>query len=101
MPDFADLAERVLPAVVNIAVTGEQRARDPDPARAARHPLRALVPRPLRNRRQEIVGAGSGFVIDPAGYVVTNNHVVGSASRVVVSLQDGSEHPRGWSARTS
>jgi serine protease Do len=37
------------------------------------------------------MGQGSGFVIDPAGYIVTNNHVVGGASTVRVELADGRE----------
>ena len=93
VPDFADLAEQVLPSVVNIAVTGEQRSEIPIPPELRGTPFERQFRERFRGRRQETVGAGSGFVIDPAGFVVTNNHVVGSASRVVVSLQDGSEHP--------
>ncbi len=92
VPDFADLAERVLPAVVNIAVTGEApRAEVPPELRGT--PFERQFRERNRNRRREASGAGSGFVIDPAGLVVTNNHVVGSASRVVVSLRNGSEYP--------
>ena len=36
---------------------------------------------------------GSGFIIDPSGIAVTNNHVVQDASKVTVILQDGSRHP--------
>ncbi|GGC54032.1 hypothetical protein GCM10011504_35550 [Siccirubricoccus deserti] len=89
-PDFADLAERVLPAVVNIAVTTEQRQQELPPELRGT-PFERYFRDRQRNRRQEVSGAGSGFVIDPAGYIVTNNHVVGNASRVVVALQDGSE----------
>jgi serine protease Do len=90
IPDFADLAERVQPAVVNIAVTSEQRMDIPPELRGT--PFERYF-RDRQRRRQEVMGAGSGFVIDPAGYIVTNNHVVGNASRVVVALQDGSELP--------
>ncbi len=88
LPDFADLAERVLPAVVNIAVTSEQSGEMPQELRGT--PYERL----FRNRRrQEVAGAGSGFIVDPAGFVVSNNHVVGNATRVIVALQDGTELP--------
>ncbi|MCO6418268.1 trypsin-like peptidase domain-containing protein [Siccirubricoccus sp. KC 17139] len=92
LPDFADLAERVLPAVVNIAVTAEQRSVELPPELRGT-PFERYFRDRQRGRRQEVTGAGSGFVIDPTGYIVTNNHVVGNASRVVVSLQDGTELP--------
>lgn len=37
-------------------------------------------------------GSGSGVIISPKGYIVTNNHVVGNASKLVVTLLDGSEY---------
>ena len=40
-----------------------------------------------------MMGAGSGFIIDASGIIVTNNHVVGHADRIVVSLSDGTEFP--------
>jgi serine protease Do len=89
LPDFADLAERVLPAVVNIAVTSEQRAEIPPEFRGT--PFERYF-RDRRGRNQQTQGAGSGFVIDPAGLVVTANHVVGNATRVVVALQNGQEY---------
>src|SRR6202043_636336 len=39
------------------------------------------------------IALGSGFIIDPSGYVVTNSHVVGDASKVEVTLQDDSKYP--------
>jgi serine protease Do len=91
VPDFADLAERVLPAVVNISVTGERSAQIPPELRGT--PYERFFRDQLRGGRQIIRGAGSGFIIDSSGFVVTNNHVVGNATRVTVSLQDGTEFP--------
>ena len=42
-----------------------------------------------QNRRQTQTGAGSGFVIDPAGYILTNRHVIDGADSVTVKLADG------------
>ncbi len=46
--------------------------------------------KPMPRRPQ--MGAGSGFIIDKAGYIVTNNHVAGNASSIKVTLQDGTEY---------
>ena len=83
LPDFADLAERVLPAVVSIQTTGRETRPVPPEFRGT--PLE----RQFRNRA--VRGTGSGFIIDPAGVVVTNGHVVGNTTRVIVRLQDGTE----------
>jgi serine protease Do len=90
LPDFADLAERVLPAVVNIAVITEQRIEMPPELRGT--PFERYFRDRFRGRGQQVQGAGSGFVIDPSGFIATNNHVVGNASRVVIALQDGTEY---------
>jgi serine protease Do len=79
LPDFADLAERVLPAVVSIQVT----SREGPEGRGALD----------RGRRgQPVQGAGSGFIIEPSGIVVTNGHVVGNATRVTVTTHDGTDY---------
>jgi serine protease Do len=91
LPDFADLAERVMPAVVNIAVLSEQTTTQIPPELRGT-PFERYF-RERRGGRQQVQGAGSGFIVDPAGFIVTNNHVVGNATRVVVSLQDGTELP--------
>ncbi len=42
--------------------------------------------------QQEVKSLGSGFLISPDGYVVSNSHVIGNASKVVITLTDGSKH---------
>jgi len=54
-----------------------------DSTRFARSPRYGVVP---------LEGAGSGVIIDSRGYIVTNNHVIDSASKVQVHLKDGSSY---------
>jgi len=99
---FRDIAKTVSPAVVNIRTESRQRAQDlsdffggggggggdlferffgqPNPnQRAPQQP-------PQRPREQLVQAAGTGFIIDKAGYILTNNHVVEGATKIVVSL---------------
>ena len=93
---FADLAERLKPAVVNISTTKTVRTGD----RAFQSPLDRFfrgdeffdrffgdVPREYKQR-----SLGSGFVISPDGYVFTNNHVVAQADKITVKLSTGKEY---------
>jgi serine protease Do len=91
-PDsFAPLVKRVLPSVVNIAVT--ETVTGNDPLSQLPPELQRQFRNRFRSRPQQTVGAGSGFIIDSSGIIVTNNHVVGSADRIVVSLSDGTQYP--------
>ncbi len=87
---FADLAERLEPAVVNVRVTKLGPAvTSPFEGTPFEDFFRQS---PGQQRRQRIQGAGSGFVISPEGFIVTNNHVVEGAREVKVTFASGDEY---------
>ena len=99
---FADLAAKVTPAVVNIASKHKAAQAGDDNGH-----LPFVVPKgsPFEdffkhfNERQrpdngaESMALGSGFIVDPAGYVVTNNHVIDEATDISVTLTTGKTYP--------
>ncbi|MEO1676435.1 MAG: Do family serine endopeptidase, partial [Pseudomonadota bacterium] len=83
-PDgFADLAERLSPAVVNISTTQEVQTLG--------NLSGALAPLQKKFGSRQASSLGSGFIIDPRGIVVTNNHVIQNAVEIKVNLSDGRE----------
>jgi serine protease Do len=88
---FSDIAERLNPAVVNIDATTEgARAQ----TRVRGIPLPDAPPEPFdrqqeRDRDGPRRGAGTGFVIDASGFILTNHHVIEGAERIMVRLTDG------------
>ena len=95
LDSFAPLVKKVLPAVVNIAVT-ETVSRDSAiqlPPELRGTPFEREFRNRFGNRREQVSGAGSGFVIDPSGIIVTNHHVVGHADQILVLYSDGSQLP--------
>jgi S1-C subfamily serine protease len=75
--------ERASKAVVSINATARRAAR-------ARSPWDLFF---VPERSRVVEGYGTGFVIRPNGIVVTNQHVVANAERVVVTLADGTDSP--------
>ncbi len=106
-PDsFADLAARLLPAVVNISSSQTVVAQNDRPGVGPEMPqfppgspfeqlFRDFLERNRRNHDNpqtpphKLQSLGSGFIIDPKGVVVTNNHVIEGADEITVTLQDG------------
>ena len=92
---FADLAERLLPAVVNISATQvNKKRRLPEmpqfpPGSPFEEFFRDFFDRTQNDSKpRKSSSLGSGFIIDAAGYVVTNNHVIEDAEEITVILQD-------------
>ena len=89
--DFSEAAERVMPGVVSIKVA--KRSKTPQTSQFEDEFLRHFFGReyPGRGGRrgQQQQGQGSGFIINEEGYILTNNHVVGGADEIEVSLHDG------------
>ena len=97
-PDsFADLADRLLPSVVNISST--QVVREDRGPQAPQLPEGSPFGDSFRdffNRNQgaprRATSLGSGFIISEDGLVVTNNHVIEGADEITVTLSDDSQH---------
>ena len=86
---FRNIAKAQIPTVVNIRTESRQRTQDlteffgggqaPDSPRQQR-------PRQRQPQGQLTEGAGTGFVIDKAGYILTNNHVIDGADKITVAF---------------
>ena len=83
---FRTIAQQAGPAVVSITTTSTRQMRgfaDIFPFEVPRGQRRGGPP-----QEEEVQGAGSGFIIDKAGYILTNNHVVEDATKIEVQLSN-------------
>lgn len=109
-PSFADLVERLSPAVVNVSTTqkvkssqgvqfhfeGVPNTPEFEPFREFFKQFGGPMPRglsPNETPARKATSLGSGFIIDADGYVVTNNHVIAKADEVTVTLHDDTKFP--------
>ena len=101
LPDFTGLVEEAVPAVVNIRVTqfGDRVTPDADSAQNP-HDLEQMpeffrrffdAPGGPGHGTPDRQGAGSGFIIEDDGYIMTNHHVVEGADEIIVRLADRRE----------
>ncbi|MFO1072569.1 MAG: Do family serine endopeptidase [Geminicoccaceae bacterium] len=101
---FADLVARIGPAVVNVSTRKDvAQAEQPDtpmpqfpPGSPFEEFFKEFFNRDRQHEQQQprrSFSLGSGFLIDPSGFVVTNNHVIAEADEITVVMSDDSEYP--------
>jgi len=87
---FVEIAKRVEPAVVNIDTLSAPEIAESDnndkDDQSSNNPLLDMM---RRRALRPAKGVGSGFVIDPNGYILTNQHVIEGATRITVGLANG------------
>jgi serine protease Do len=89
---FAEIARRVEPAVVNIetiAATTDIAEKDLEDKDDQMNPLLDMF---RRQARRPARGVGSGFIVSPKGYILTNEHVVEGSARIIIGLQSGEKY---------
>ena len=92
---FADLAEKLMPSVVNIASTQTIKTTS-NPFQNFKFPpgspFEDMFKEFNRPRERKATALGSGFIIDKKGIVVTNNHVIQGAEDIIVSVNGSTEY---------
>ena len=94
LPDFTDLVEQVGPSVVNIRTSSKRRGVTSPQDEQMQEFFRRFFGTPMPEKpggNEPARGLGSGFLLSPDGYVMTNAHVVDGADDVLVTLTDKRE----------
>ncbi len=103
IPDFSDLADELIPSVVSVSVMISRDVSSQNRPVAPQFPpgspfedffkdffeRRGVPGTPQPRQRRSETAAGSGFIIDKEGHIVTNNHVIANSSSITVVLHDG------------
>ena len=88
---ITETVRKVSPAVVGINVIEIQEIRNPFGS-FFYDPFFRQFFGDRRSRTREVIELGSGYIISPEGYIITNDHVAGNASRITVTLTDGKSY---------
>jgi serine protease Do len=103
-PSFADMVEKLSPAVVNVSTTQKAKASSGNqmmmpfqdlPDTPEFEPFRQFFDQLNRGQHEEehdVYSLGSGFIIDASGFIITNAHVIDDAEEVSVTLSDNSKY---------
>jgi serine protease Do len=90
------VADQAIPAVVHIVVKEHQEMANPFYAYKDNSFFRRFfgLPKDMPKKlERELVGIGSGVIIDAEGHILSNYHVVGGATQIEVTLSDGTQYP--------
>ncbi|HEV8585812.1 MAG TPA: DegQ family serine endoprotease [Methylomirabilota bacterium] len=91
---FTAVADRVTPAVVNVSTVAQKGATNGEDEKYREFFGDDLYDRYFRRRpREDGRASGSGVIVDPKGYILTNNHVIENAREITVRLSDSRKFP--------
>jgi serine protease Do len=92
---IVEVAKETIPSVAHIQVTERQEVANPLFPFSQSPMFRRFfgIPKNLpKTLEKELIGVGSGIIIDAGGHILTNNHVVAGATKIDVSLSDGTHY---------